>query len=69
MDKQLRNVSIPLVVSNINEGDKVSIYPNPVNEVLNVKITSGKINSFSIRISDLTGRVVFAMKNVPPSHS
>ena len=38
-------------------------YPNPVRDLLNVNFTSSKSEKYAIKITDMTGRVVFGDEN------
>jgi len=54
-----------LAVENINAETEISIYPNPVAEVLNVKLANNsEINS--IQIFDLTGKLVLSQVGTTP---
>ncbi len=37
---------------------KVSVYPNPVNQEVNVKVTSGELSSCSIKVISITGQTL-----------
>ncbi len=39
-----------------------AVYPNPVTDILNVKINSDKTDHYEITITDLTGRIVYEEK-------
>jgi endonuclease/exonuclease/phosphatase family metal-dependent hydrolase len=54
---QFATADVPTVKAN----DTWAIYPNPVNDVLNVSI-SGIMNDGSVQVYDITGRQVFAGK-------
>ena len=45
-------------ISTINGTSGVSIYPNPVNDKLNIKLLQPANGSLIIKVSDLTGRIV-----------
>jgi murein tripeptide amidase MpaA len=40
----------------------VSVYPNPVTDVLNVKINANSVDQYSINITDLAGRKIYEEK-------
>lgn len=48
-------VNIKLSVNDINYGKDVLIYPNPVNDLLHIKGTSGRLE---LQITDLLGRLI-----------
>lgn len=44
----------------------VSIYPNPTNSMLNIKINDTNINIKNINLIDITGKVVYSNSDVKP---
>jgi hypothetical protein len=55
-DAEYSSVSIP---TTINEKANISIYPNPVRDQLNISIVSKSKDDITIKISDLTGKVIY----------
>jgi hypothetical protein len=51
-------VILPVGISSINSNSGFSIYPNPVKNFLNIKLPDSFNGSLTIKISDLTGRIV-----------
>ncbi|MEP7169380.1 MAG: FG-GAP-like repeat-containing protein, partial [Bacteroidota bacterium] len=51
-------IILPVGISSINGNSGLSIYPNPVNDFLNVKLPQTFNGSLTIKIADLTGRIV-----------
>jgi hypothetical protein len=45
-------------ISTVNGTSGMSIYPNPVNDKLNIKLLQPANGSLTIKISDLTGRII-----------
>jgi hypothetical protein len=46
----------------LTEGEEISIYPNPVYDILNVSIPSEYNQICTIEISDISGRIIFSNK-------
>jgi ASPIC/UnbV protein/type IX secretion system substrate protein/VCBS repeat protein/Ig-like domain-containing protein len=49
---------LPTGISTINGNNALSIFPNPVNDVLNIKLPTAFAGSLIVKIADLTGRIV-----------
>jgi sugar lactone lactonase YvrE len=61
---EIRQIVIsPTEVNEIESKGLISIYPNPVNQILNVKF-SEPISDATLRISDITGREISTVKAV-----
>ncbi len=55
-------VSFPNSLKEITNEIELNVFPNPANNLLNIKLNSKNQNLFFIRLTDKTGRVVFNEK-------
>lgn len=54
-------VGLPASLNNYSVSNEVNLFPNPMNDILNIQIHSEKILPSSISIQDLTGRTIFSI--------
>jgi len=51
------NVTFPTIAINIEDSDRFKVFPNPVHDILNLKLP-GSVEKNLIQISDLNGKVI-----------
>jgi len=57
-----RTSSVPEILKEYGDSTAIKIYPNPVQEVLNIKAAGFNIENLQIEIVDFTGRLVLKIK-------
>ncbi|AOW20863.1 T9SS type A sorting domain-containing protein [Urechidicola croceus] len=56
-------VNMVLDIENINIFDSIDVYPNPVKKGQIIYISNGKLENISIKMYDLTGKMVVGVRN------
>jgi len=63
-DLQFFVQSAPLSISkNKLEDEVVTVYPNPVNNILNVKLSNPNIQIEKLRLTDVSGKIIYSHQN------
>jgi uncharacterized repeat protein (TIGR03803 family) len=63
------NSSVVTGIQNVNHSATISVYPNPADQVLNIKFDNAKAGTTSVGVMDITGRVIMETQSEVSSGS